>query len=97
MQKIILTGNLTADARKVEPKSGADPFVSFSIAVNEKRSEQETTTFYEVTYRLTGAFEHLTKGKQVLVEGRPELNVYTTKDNAPAGQIVVRAHTLELL
>lgn len=97
MQKIQLIGNLAADAVQVPGKDGREPFVSFTIACNEKKGDQEVTSWYEATYKSTGAFQFLKQGKKVYVDGLPECKAFMTKDNAPAAKIVVRVFNLELL
>lgn len=97
MQKLQLIGNLAADATQVQGKDGREPFISFTLACNEKKGDQEVTTWYEATYKSTGAFQFLKQGKKVYIEGTPECRSYLTKDNTPAARIIVRVHNLELL
>jgi len=97
MQKIQLIGNLAADALQVPSKNGGEPFISFTVACNEKKNDQEVTTWYEATYKSTGAFQFLKQGKKVYIEGLPECKSFLTKEGAPASRIVVRVHNLELL
>jgi single-stranded DNA-binding protein len=70
-QKIILSGNATDDAKRKESKSGDVQFTTFSVGVSG--GKERKTTFFPVTvfgkYGETVA-EHVTKGRQVLVEGR---------------------------
>lgn len=97
MQKIQLIGNLAADAVQVQGKDGRDPFISFRLGCNEKRGEQEVTTWYEATCKSTGVLQFLKQGKKVYVEGIPEAKAYQTKDGAPGASIKVSVHNLELL
>ena len=70
-QKIILSGNATDDAKRLESKSGEVQFTTFNVGVSG--GKERKTTFFPVTvfgkYGETVA-EHVTKGRQVLVEGR---------------------------
>lgn len=98
MQKITIIGNLGSDAEQVPSKTpGGEPFVSFNVAVNEKRGDQETTVWYRATMGLTNVFKHLTKGKEVYVEGRPEYSVYTSKEGVPQVSVTIRVRDIQLL
>jgi len=69
-QKIILVGNVTSDSQKRTSKSGDVSFVTFSLAVGDRKDQ---VNFFPVTVfgKLGEALlEHITKGRQVLVEGR---------------------------
>jgi len=74
-QKIILSGNATDDAKRQESKSGEVKFTTFSVGVSG--GKERRTTFFPVTvfgkYGETVA-EHVTKGRQVLVEGRIDVS-----------------------
>ncbi len=92
-------GNLGADARAGTTTSGT-PVVNFSIAVNEKRSGEETTTW--VSCALFGKpaetlGKYLTKGKQVLVAGPVRISEYTTKDGEVRRELSVFVNDIELL
>jgi single-stranded DNA-binding protein len=71
-QKIIIAGNATKDAKTWEAKSKQVNFTTFSVAVNKGKDK---ATFFPVTaFGKTGelAAQYITKGRQVLVEGRVE-------------------------
>ena len=71
-QKIIVAGNATGDAQARESKDGQVSYTTFSVAVS---SGKDKTTFFPVSaFGKTGeiAAKHVTKGRQVLVEGRVE-------------------------
>lgn len=74
-QKIILSSNATDDAKRMESKSGEVKFTTFSVGVSG--GKERRTTFFPVTvfgkYGETVA-EHVTKGRQVLVEGRIDVS-----------------------
>lgn len=62
----------TGDAQARESKDGQVSFTTFSVAVS---SRKDKTTFFPVSaFGKTGeiATKHITKGRQVLVEGRVE-------------------------
>ena len=69
MQIIIISGNLTSDARIAHDQNGKE-FMSFRVAVNEKRKDKQTTTYYDVTGVKTGVFDLLKKGQGVVVNGK---------------------------
>ena len=69
-QKIILVGNATADAERRKAKSGEVEYTTFNVAVGAPKGE--TTYFPVVSFGKYGesVAEHVTKGLEVLVEGR---------------------------
>ncbi len=72
-QKLIVAGNTTGDAQARKSKEGDVTFTTFSVAVN---SGKDQATYFPVTaFGKTGeaAAQYLTKGRQVLVEGRIEV------------------------
>ena len=73
-QKVILAGRATDNAVKRESKSGEVTFTSFDVAVNDGKKQ---ATFFPVTvFGKTGeaAAKYVTKGRQVLVDGRIQVN-----------------------
>ena len=72
-QKVIIAGNTTSDAQARKSKEGEVSYTTFSVAVGEGKDKP---TYFPVTaFGKTGetAAQFLTKGKQVLVEGRIEV------------------------
>ena len=72
-QKLIIAGNTTGDAQARKSKQGDTSYTTFSVAVGDGKDH---STFFPVTaFGKTGenAAQFLTKGKQVLVEGRIEV------------------------
>jgi single-strand DNA-binding protein len=72
-QKIIVAGNATGDAQARQSKKGDISFTTFSVAIS---SGKEKSTYFPVSaLGKTGeiAAQHITKGRQVLVEGRVEV------------------------
>lgn len=98
MEQIQIIGNLAADARQVESRTpGGEPFISFTVIVNDRRGDTETRTSYSVTYRMTKVLEHLKSGRAVYVQGRPVVEAFLGQDGAPRARTVVRASSIELL
>lgn len=89
MNKVILLGNLTRDPQ-VRYTPGGSAVAEVGLAHNRSyfdkntNSRKEVTTFVDVT--LWGrtaevASEYLTKGSQVLIEGRLELDQWEDKES----------------
>ena len=97
MQRIEIIGNLAKDAVRVEGQNGGNPFMSFTVICNEKKGDTEVKVSYEVTGALTGVLDFLKTGKQVFVAGYPSARAYMTKDDQPAAQMRINAHTIELI
>lgn len=89
MNRLTIIGNLTADPvlRTANTAQGQVSVCSFSVAVNERRGGQETTTFFSVS-----AWEKISetiakyarKGSKLMVSGPVGLRQYT-KSNGEAG------------
>ena len=97
MQRIEIIGNLAKDAVRVDGQNGGNPFMSFTVICNEKKGDAEVKVSYEVTGALTGVLDFLKTGKQVFVAGYPSARAYMTKDDQPAAQMRINAHTIELI
>ena len=97
MQRIEIIGNLAKDAVRVEGQNGGTPFMSFTVICNEKKGDAEVKVSYEVTGALTGVLDFLKTGKQVFVAGYPSARAYMTKEDQPAAQMRINAHTIELI
>ena len=97
MQRIEIIGNLAKDAVRVEGQNGGNPFMSFTVICNEKKGDAEVKVSYEVTGALTGVLDFLETGKQVFVAGYPSARAYMTKEDQPAAQMRINAHTIELI
>ena len=71
-QKLILVGNATNDAERRTSRDGNVAFTTFSVGVSRGK---DTSTFFPVTVfgkHGQAVAEYITKGRQVLVEGRIE-------------------------
>ncbi len=92
-------GNLGSDARiaRVAEQSVAN----FSIAVNEKYKDQETTIWVRCALwgKLADALgKYLVKGKQVMVAGPIKIEEYTVKDSGEVRrELSIRVNDLVLL
>ena len=66
IEKIIITGNVTADAKVIINEKGR--FTSFTVACNISKDE---ANFYSVAVSGDNITKYLTKGKKVAVTGNP--------------------------
>ena len=74
--KVILMGNLTRDPELRSTSSGTS-VCEFGLAVNRKYKDEETVMFIDITAWGKQAeiiSEHFSKGKQILLDGRLELD-----------------------
>lgn len=98
MEQIQIIGNLASDARQVESRTpGGEPFIAFTVIVNERRGDIETRNSYSVTHRFSKVIEHLKVGKAVFVQGRPSAEAFLAQDGTPRARISIRADVLRLL
>jgi single-strand DNA-binding protein len=110
-QKIVLVGNLGRDPEMRYTPDGT-PVTSFSIATNEKWTgrdgqQQDRTTWWRISAwrRLAETCnQYLSKGSQVLVEGRmnpdPETGgprVFTRNDGTTGASYELTAFTVKFL
>ncbi len=110
-QKLIIVGNLGRDPEMRYMPDGT-PVTTLSVATNRKwnnpdGSKGEETTWFRVTaWRKTAeiAAQYLTKGQQVMIEGRltPDRatggpKIWTRQDGTPGANYDVTADRLVLL
>jgi hypothetical protein len=73
-QKLILAGNTTSDAQRRKSKKGDVTYTTFNVAVG---AGKDRTTFFPITVfgkHGEAIAKYLTKGRQVLVEGRVDVS-----------------------
>jgi single-stranded DNA-binding protein len=95
-QSLILVGNATGDAQRRQSRDGEVSYTTFRVGVSDSKGR---ATYFPVT--VFGRYgesvaEHITKGRQLLVEGRIEVGesdrfnvvaervVFGTQGKAPA-------------
>ena len=73
-QKIILVGNVTADAERRQSQDGEVAYTTFTVAVGD--GKERTTYFPVAVFGKQGelAAEYVGKGRQLLVEGRLDVS-----------------------
>lgn len=99
MNKILVTGRLTADPEK-KTVNGNKELCEFTVAVDDGFGERKTTTFYRCTAWETLAnviVTHLHKGERVLVEGKPGAYAYVGKDGTAKHNMTITVNTCEFL
>lgn len=102
MIKLQIVGNLGADC--IQKEVNGKSVINFNVAHTEKFKDsqgnlKERTTWVNCAYWTdrTAVAQYLKKGKQVYVEGTPEAEAYTNKENQPAATLRMRVRDLQLL
>src|SRR3954468_14622905 len=102
MIKMQVIGNLGKDC-VVNTVNGKN-VINFTVAHTEKYRDsqgnnQEKTTWVECAYWTdrTAISPYLTKGKQVFVEGNPEVRTFTRNDGTPGASLSLRVRDIQLL
>ena len=102
--KVILMGNLTRDPEVRYIPSGT-AVCEFGLAVNEKFKNQAGDDLEQVCFvdiivwgkQGETCGEYLSKGRQILVEGRLQLDQWKTKEGDPRSRLRVRADRVQFL
>jgi len=102
MIKLQVIGNLGKDCI-VNTVNGKN-VINFTVAHTEKYRDsqgnnQEKTTWVDCAYWTdrTGISPYLTKGKQVFVEGTPEVRTFTRNDGTAGASLTIRVRDIQLL
>src|SRR6266496_1458791 len=102
MIKLQVIGNLGKDC-VVNTVNGKN-VINFTVAHTEKfrdnqGNNQEKTTWVECAYWTdkTAVSPYLTKGKQVFVEGTPEVRTFTRNDGTSGASLSLRVREVQLL
>jgi single-strand DNA-binding protein len=102
MIKLQIVGNLGKDCilNEVNGKN----VINFNVAHTEKFKDsqgnlKERTTWVNCAYWTdrTAVAQYLKKGKLVYVEGSPDVEAYSNKENQPAATLRLRVRDLQLL
>ena len=95
----IVSGNLGRDPElRYTPQGNA--VADFSLANNDKRGEEEVTTWFRVTVwgkQAESVSQHLTKGRKVIVQGRVSLDTFEKRDGTQGYSLVINASTVQFL
>jgi len=102
MIKMQVIGNLGKDC-VVNAVNGKN-VINFTVAHTEKFKDsqgnnQERTTWVDCAYWTdrTALAPYLTKGKQVFVEGNPEVRAFTRQDGTGGASLSLRVRDIQLL
>ena len=102
MIKMQVIGNLGKDC-SVNTVNGKN-VINFTVAHTEKYRDsqgnnQEKTTWVDCAYWTdrTAIAQYLTKGKQVFVEGQPEVRSFTRQDGTSGASLSLRVREVQLL
>jgi single-strand DNA-binding protein len=102
MIKLQIIGNLGKDC-VVNTVNGKN-VINFTVAHTEKYKDsqgnnQEKTTWVDCAYWTdrTAISPYLTKGKQVFVEGQPEVRTFTRQDGTSGASLSLRVREIQLL
>jgi len=102
MIKLQVIGNLGKDC--VVNKVSGKNVINFTVAHTEKYRDsqgvnQEKTTWVDCAYWTdkTGIAPYLTKGRQVFVEGSPEVRTFTRQDGSSGASLSLRVREVQLL
>lgn len=100
LQQLIILGRATRDGEKLSSKDGKN-YAKFSLAVNEyfSKTKDERTTFYEVLVfnKSVEKADTIKKGSLVMVQGRPEVDAYLSKNGEAKANLVVFADKWKLI
>ena len=104
MNKIMLIGNLTRDPELRATSAGVN-VCSFGIAVNRRKSNQQTSNGNEVDYFNISAWrqlgeicaKYLAKGRKVCVVGSVSVRTYQANDGTTRASLEVTAEDVEFL
>lgn len=102
--KIIIIGNLGRDPELRYTPQG-DAVCDFSVAVNDRKRDkagewQDVTTWFKVTFwrkQAENASKYLTKGRQVYVEGRLQVDEWTDRDGKNRHTLTIQGTELQFL
>ena len=98
---LFLAGRATKDAELLKSKSDKE-FAKFSLAVKEynAKTKEEKVTYFDIVVfgkTATKAFERVKKGDMVIIQGKPEVNAYLSKDAEAKASISVLADSWQVL
>jgi single-strand DNA-binding protein len=98
-QQTTVVGNLGSTPEMRYTPNGI-PVTNFSVAVNEKYGETESTIWFRVAcWRQLAEVtsQYLSKGRQVFITGRISARPYLDRDGNPAVSLELTADTIKFL
>lgn len=99
-QRVEIIGNLGRDPELRFTQSGK-AVCNFPVAVNERRGDNDVTTWFEVSVWGASAEnceKYLSKGREVFVEGRVSVDTWTDRsDGSARGKLKINAFRVQFL
>lgn len=99
-ERILLVGNLGGNP-EVRTTKGGQQVANFSLAVNRKKGDKQTTTWYRIACwngSADLAAKYLKKGRKVLIEGSGlRVNAYLDQAGQPQASLELNADRLIFL
>jgi single-strand DNA-binding protein len=105
INRVVLTGNLTADP-ELRPTLSGTPVVRLRLAVNTRRRNSSTGTweekanYFDVTVwgaQAERCERYLSKGRPVAVDGRLEWREYEARDGSKRQAVEIIAESVQFL
>lgn len=104
LNSVTISGNLTRDS-ELRATQGGSYILSFDVAVNERRKQEDGSWADEPSYikckmfgkRAQAAQAHLTKGCKVSVQGKLRQERWQTKDGQNRSEVVVLVDEMEFM
>ncbi len=93
LNDLTIVGHVGRDAEMKFTPAGK-PVTNFSVAVSDRRGEETVTQWFEVTTWENLAErcnEYVTKGMQILVQGRVNIEKWVGNDNVNRARLAVNA------
>lgn len=102
--KITIIGNLGRDPELRYTPQG-DAVCDFSVAVNDRKRDkagewQDVTTWFKITFwrkQAENASKYLTKGRQVYIEGKLQIEEWTDRDGNNRYTLAVQGTEIQFL
>lgn len=101
MNNLTIFGVLGQNAVIGKPTANGSLPISFSVAVSEKRGQQDHTDWFSCTKWVqaggsTAIAQYLTKGTKVCISGRVSARSYTDRDSQPRASLEVNVTSITL-
>jgi len=105
INRVVLTGNLTADP-ELRPTPSGTPVARLRLAVNTRRRNSSTGTweekpnYFDVTVwgaQAENCARYLSKGRPVAVDGRLEWREYEARDGGKRQAVEIIAESVQFL
>jgi single-strand DNA-binding protein len=96
MIQVNFNGRLGADAEVRQGKEGKE-FITFSVAVNEKRNGEKKTTWMRVRSDNMRIAPYLKKGSLVFISGNEDVSTFVDRNGSTQVSRDVRAHNIDFI